>query len=104
MRLCYSRNIIEINDWVEKVAGLGRERQKQLLEYALKLLRENFMLNMAHEELNFMSARETAFSEKFSPLFMRAISTNWQNPSMRPEIISKPMEIPGLFLWICPLK
>jgi DNA polymerase-3 subunit delta' len=29
MRLCYSRKIIEINDWVEQVAGLGRERQKQ---------------------------------------------------------------------------
>ncbi len=67
MRLCYSRNIIEINEWVDNVAGLGRERQKQLLDYALKLLRENFILNLAHEELNFMSGREKAFSDKFSP-------------------------------------
>lgn len=67
MRLCYSKNIIEINEWVENVAVLGREKQKQLLEYSLKLLRENFILNLAYEELNFMSAREKAFSEKFSP-------------------------------------
>ncbi len=67
MRLCYARNIIEINDWVEQVAGIGRERQKQLLDYSLKLLRENFMLHMKHDELNYMSEKERGFSEKFSP-------------------------------------
>ena len=30
MRLAYSRKIIEINNWVDAVAGMGRERQKQL--------------------------------------------------------------------------
>ena len=67
MRLCYSRSIIEINDWVEKVAQLGRERQKQLLDYSLKLLRENFMLSLGQKDLNFMSRKEDEFSRKFSP-------------------------------------
>lgn len=67
MRFCYARKIIEINEWVEQVAGLGRERQKQLLEYGLRLLRENFMLHMNSEDLNYMSARENEFSVKFSP-------------------------------------
>ncbi len=67
MRLAYSRNIIEINDWVEGVAGMGRERQKQLLDYALRLLRENFMLHMKQPALNFMSSKESEFSMKFSP-------------------------------------
>ena len=67
MRLCYSRSIIEINDWIEKVAQLGRERQKQLLDYSLKLLRENFMLSMGEKHLNFMSRKEDEFSRKFSP-------------------------------------
>jgi DNA polymerase-3 subunit delta' len=67
MRLCYSRKIIEINDWVEGVAGLGRERQKQLLDYSLRLLRENFMLHMEHGDLSYMSAKETEFSTRFSP-------------------------------------
>jgi DNA polymerase-3 subunit delta' len=67
MRLSYGRKIIEINDWVESVAGMGRERQKQLLDYSLRMLRENFMLYMKQGELNYMSAREAEFSGKFSP-------------------------------------
>jgi DNA polymerase-3 subunit delta' len=67
MRLAYARNIIEINDWVEGVAGTGRERQKQLLDYSLRLLRENFMLHMEQPALNFMSRKEAEFSGKFNP-------------------------------------
>lgn len=67
MRLSYARDIIKINDWVERVAGMGRERQKQLIDYSLRLLRENFILHMEHEKLNYMSAREEEFSKKFSP-------------------------------------
>jgi DNA polymerase-3 subunit delta' len=67
MRLCYARNIIEVNEWVEKVAGLGRERQKQLLDYSLRLLRESFILRLEQEELNYLSGKERAFTEKFSP-------------------------------------
>jgi len=66
MRLCYARNIIEVNDWVDQVAVLGRERQKQLVDYSLKLLRENFMLHLGSGELNYMSRKENEFSEKFS--------------------------------------
>jgi len=67
MRLCYSRDIIQINGWVERVAGMGRERQKQLIDYSLRLLRENFILHMEHDSLNYMSAKESDFSRKFSP-------------------------------------
>ncbi len=73
MRLCYSRSIIEINDWVDKVAPLGRERQKQLLDYSLKLLRENFMLSLGQKDLNFMSRKEEEFSRKFSPFIHEGI-------------------------------
>ena len=67
MRLCYARDIIQINGWVERVAGMGRERQKQLIDYSLRLLRENFILHMEHDTLNYMSAKESDFSRKFSP-------------------------------------
>ncbi len=67
MRLAYSRSIIEINTWVEGIAGSGRERQKQLLDYSLRLLRENFMLHMKQPALNYMSRKEADFSGKFSP-------------------------------------
>jgi len=67
MRLCYTRDIIQINGWVERVAGLGREKQKQLIDYSLILLRENFILHMENDTLNYMSAKEAEFSGKFSP-------------------------------------
>jgi len=67
MRLCYARNIIEINTWVDQVAGMGRERQKQLIDYSLRLLRENFMLHMDSGSLNYMSGKEKEFALKFSP-------------------------------------
>ncbi len=71
MRLCYSRDIIQINGWVERVAALGRERQKQLIDYSLRLLRENFILHLQHDTLNYMSAKEADFSLKFSPFIHR---------------------------------
>jgi DNA polymerase-3 subunit delta' len=67
MRLSYARDIIQINGWVERVAGMGRERQKQLIDYSLRLIRENFMLHLEHDSLNFMSAKESDFSSRFSP-------------------------------------
>jgi DNA polymerase-3 subunit delta' len=67
MRLCYARDIISINQWVERVSLLGRERQKQLVDYSLQLLRENFMLHLENSKLNYMSKREAEFSARFSP-------------------------------------
>ena len=46
---------------------MGRERQKHLIDYSLRLLRENFILHLDHEGLNYMSEREAEFSRKFSP-------------------------------------
>jgi len=67
MRLCYARDIVAINQWVESVSGTGRERQKQLVDYSLRLLRENFMLHLENPQLNYLSRKEAEFSAKFSP-------------------------------------
>jgi len=67
MRLAYGRKIVEISDWVDRAATLGRERQKQLLDYSQRMLRENFMLRMDRPELNFMTSAERDFSSRFSP-------------------------------------
>jgi len=67
MRLSYARDILQLNTWVERVAGMGRERQKQLMDYSLRLLRENFVLHLENETLNYMSVKESEFSRKFSP-------------------------------------
>lgn len=66
MRKCYMREIIEIQQWTERIAGWGRERLKMFLTYGLRLIRENFMLNLQQQEITFMSRKESEFSQKFS--------------------------------------
>lgn len=67
MRLAYGRKIGEINDWVDDAAAMGRERQKQFMDYCLRMLRENFMLHLDRQELHYMTAAEQDFSSRFSP-------------------------------------
>lgn len=44
MRKCYQGNGLEMYAWVETFAELGRENQKQFLQYALHFLREYLIL------------------------------------------------------------
>lgn len=67
MRLCYSRNFLEINSWVEEMSELGREKLKIFFEYAIKMVRENFMMNLKNPELVFLSKPEADFSQNFHP-------------------------------------
>ena len=66
MRLAYSRKFQEIFEWVEEVAGLGRERQKLFLAYSMRMVRENFLLNMKESKLVRLSPAENNFSIKFN--------------------------------------
>ncbi len=66
MRSAYSRKFQEIFDWVEEVSALGRERQKLFLAYAMRLIRENFLMNMNEPELVRLSPSENEFSSKFN--------------------------------------
>ena len=66
MRKCYGREIIEIQKWTEKMATWGRERLKLFLTYSLRMIRENFMLNLKQEELSYLTKKEAAFSQRFS--------------------------------------
>lgn len=66
MRKCYMREIIEIQKWTERIAGWGRERLKLFLAYGLRLIRENFMLNLQQQDITYMSKKEEEFSQKFS--------------------------------------
>ena len=66
MRLAYSRKFQEIFIWVDEVSGLGRERQKSFLTYALRMVRENYLMNMDQKELVRISSQENDFSGRFS--------------------------------------
>lgn len=67
MRLSYGRKFIELFGWVDQVASIGRERQKNLLNYFLSSVRENFIYNLKNRELTFLSDQEEEFSKRFSP-------------------------------------
>lgn len=67
MRVAYARNISEMKRWSEQVAAMGRERQKRLLDYCQRMIRENFIMNFKCDEMLSMSADERNFSVRFSP-------------------------------------
>ena len=67
MRKCYLRDIKEMHAWSERMAGWGRERQKAFLDYSLRMVRENFIMNFHRPELNYMTRAEEEFSRRFSP-------------------------------------
>ncbi len=69
MRNAYGLRVSELIEWAEKMAKSGRETQKNFLQYALKLLRENFILNISPENQNkvlFLTDNEKDFSIKFN--------------------------------------
>jgi DNA polymerase-3 subunit delta' len=70
MRLCYTKKVIEIISWVDEISIKGREKQKSLLSYALRMIRENFILNVIKEQNKKMIrlyGKEAEFSQKFYP-------------------------------------
>ena len=66
MRLCYMRKAKEMRQWADDVASLGRERQKHMLEYCQRLVRENFIHNFRNPQLNYMTVEEQAFAKNFA--------------------------------------
>lgn len=67
MRLAYARRIKDLKAWSEEAADLGRERLRRFLSYTGRMIRENYIYNVAQPELNYMTAEEKQFSTRFSP-------------------------------------
>lgn len=66
MRLAYMRNIKELKKWAETVAAYGREKQRRMLTYFSRMIRENFMFNFHCPELNYMTIEEEDFAKNFA--------------------------------------
>ena len=66
MRMAYMRDIKKLLEWSEQVAGWGRERQKSFIDYALRLVRENFVYNLRTPAINYMNQKESGFATKFA--------------------------------------
>ncbi len=67
MRLAYMRKIKDLRAWSDEMASKGRETQKRFLQYAQRLVRENFIYNFQRQDaLNYQLKRESDFSVKFA--------------------------------------
>ena len=67
MRLSYQRKIREMKQWSETMASMGRERQKQFLQYCQRMIRENFIYNFHNPSITFLNEEERSFSSRFAP-------------------------------------
>lgn len=67
MRICYARKVPDMIAFVDQVAALSREGQKNFLNYAIQMLRENFILNQGEAQLVYMMPDEEGFAQKFAP-------------------------------------
>lgn len=72
MRLVYQKNAKELRKWSLAVAAFDREKQMRLLEYFLRMIRENFMYNFHEPALCYMTEEEEAFAKKFSKFINEA--------------------------------
>lgn len=72
MRLAYMRKIKDLRKWSDTAAALGREKQRRMLEYFLRLVRENFMYNFHNPELCYMTRDEENFARNFAPYINEA--------------------------------
>jgi DNA polymerase-3 subunit delta' len=69
MRLCYGVKIQEITEWVDEITKGGRELHKNFLNYSLRMLRENFILNLNPEHqqtIVYLANKEIDFARNFS--------------------------------------
>ncbi len=71
MRLSFGKKVAELVEWTDEVSGTGREKQKMFLANAMRLVRENFMLNLGKKDITHMAVYEDEFSEKFSRFIHR---------------------------------
>ena len=95
MRLAYAKRVKELKKWSESIAAFGREKQKRLLVYFSRMIRENFMYNFHDPRLTYMTVNEEQFASRFAPfinerniiefseLFERALRDITQNANSK---------------------
>ncbi len=67
MRFAYQREVLELIKWAEEMATIGREKQKSFFDFALRLIREYFMMNMKKSSLVYLNREEKEWGKRFAP-------------------------------------
>jgi DNA polymerase-3 subunit delta' len=67
MRLSYNDKHLELIKWAERVASMGRERQKRMLENFIRLVRSSLVINAGLEDIAYLWGAELDFCRRFAP-------------------------------------
>ena len=67
MRLSYENRHMELLEWAETVASLGREEQKNLMVNSIRLIRDSYMMTAGVSEISFLFGKEYDFCKRFAP-------------------------------------
>lgn len=66
MRSAFKKNVLEMMNWADETAAIGREAQKTFLEYALHMFRQSILRNYTDDQLTRVSKEEADFLKNFS--------------------------------------
>lgn len=66
MRKAYARDLRDLKKWSETVAAFGREKQRRMLAYFLRMVRENFVFNFHEQQISYMTREEENFAQNFA--------------------------------------
>jgi len=67
MRQAYKREVLEQIEWAEEMAKIGRDRQKAFFNFALRLIREYFVMNMKQAGMVYLNKEEKDWGTRFAP-------------------------------------
>lgn len=67
MRLSYENRHMELLEWAETVAVMGREEQKRLMSNSIRLIRDSYMMTAGVPEISYLFGKEYDFCKKFAP-------------------------------------
>ena len=66
MRLAYMRDMTGLKTWSEGIADYKREKSQRFLNYAARMVRENYIYNLHIASLNYETQEEAQFSKNFA--------------------------------------
>ena len=67
MRFLWQKEFLELMQWSETMAKIGRERLMQFFRYGLHVFRESLVMNYGDDSIQMTGGTEKAFIKKFSP-------------------------------------
>lgn len=87
MRYCFKSDWVQATEWIDDIAKLGRERQKNFLQYSIGMIRHSLLMNYHIDKLVGIDERNNRFVQKFAPFvhsgncidFTESLNTAYMN-------------------------